>query len=274
MRWTPLHADHAIERVVITITPAQPVTAKLLQSIERDTQPIAQERGLNGRIALQSVSVVLGPAPNQVMAPDPGGFIFQKQEGGTIAEEVRIQAQEISYGSTRYERWSKFKSSYTYLLGPALDRFTSFTDVISVKLEYFDEFRSEIGDRESPLEQLIKIDTKYVAPFVFEESGPLHSHVGRFLHANVNERRLINANLNIIETQPDPGASGSRFRAAKLHTLAQDIAVTPGLPAGGSLDGDLFERLDELHDALKGVLTHIITEEAASRISLNAPDLP
>ena len=261
MPWTPLHANHAIEQVVITISFNEPVTSKLLQSVAQKMRPVASAKGLATNVELKGFAVTIGGGPGAV-APSlestsaPGGYAFQRQSHtGALLEALQIMPTEIKHLSSEYRRWSDFKRRMEDVLFPTLEDISASVDVREVKMEYFDQFSN--NDPSPSLSDLLRADSKYLPRFVEAERGSFHCHVGRFEKFDERERRLINLNVDAFD------AVNPSRRVVRILTLAADSAPQ------GALSGTVAGRLDELHILLKGMMLDTITPATAGRIALN-----
>jgi uncharacterized protein (TIGR04255 family) len=264
MNWEPVRADHAIDRVVASITLPKATDANTFDELVVAGRKIAAGRQLTDRVDLQD-AIEVPPGQNVVIAlgsmTPPRRVVFRRLEANTNTpvEELSIGARQLAFTTVRYRRWADFYHLIITVMA-ALDQVCPITQNAQlVRLEYIDRFQSAPGGADHF--EVLSRDSIFLTPVVRDKDGALHVHSGWFDFETPRIRRLTNVNIDVNDT-PVPPPPDAR-RSISVISMGQFEALD------GALDNPL-QRLEALHDYLKATFGSIITQEAADRVALNA----
>ena len=296
MSWRPAHDAHAIERTGIAFQFAEPIPTKRWQALLNEVAIAATANGFNSIVEefeLPMPPVLMGPpAPGIVpnlplfvggvlgqpaigqaafppFAPNPGnGRSFRLIQGSEVREEFSLHRQRFAYASNRYDRWRSFKGRVQSALEVPLDDVLRMVNLAAIKLEYWDRFIFEGALTDVDYGELLQTGSSHLPAFPATTHELWHSHVGYFSPSEFADRRLVNANVDIIDILDPPPTTDRQFtkkRSAGVYSMAQDAAWRNSAPATFS---EASTVLDDLHALLKTVLGTIVTPAMAERIAL------
>ncbi|MFN9476405.1 TIGR04255 family protein [Acidovorax sp.] len=271
----PLHESHAIEQVVISVHFANVLPEEVLRAGAASMLQFKKELG--GQQDITGVNLSLGPggvAP-MVLPSFQGQARFATDNAGVLLKELRLEAQAIVFRSQRYTRWNAlWKEAGKYL--EALLACAGDAQIASLNLQYTDKFlwQSSPGSCRSDL--LLRRDSPFVAPRIFDAGDLWHCHSGRFERLNDAVQRLEIVDLDCIDEGPEqPGTEPTR--AVLITTSVSDRFNRPGyhavdFPARQALAG-INEVFNNLHTQVKSVFSQIITDEISDSIGMNDVDV-
>jgi uncharacterized protein (TIGR04255 family) len=259
MDWEPAHADHSIDRAVVTLSWRQPIDANTFDELVVAGRKAAELHQLTNRLDLPD-GVEVPPGGKIVLSeftPPPRRVVFRRlDQAGNPAEEFSLGMQRVGFLTQRYRRWANFRQMMAEILGSLEQVSPIAQNVKAARLEYLDKFNSKPGGADHF--QVIERTSDHVAPKLREKAGALHVHSGWF-DLELPIRKLTNVNIDVNDLSvPLP----ENRRTLTVLTLGQFEALE------GVLENPT-SRVHTLHDYLKDIFRATITKEAAARISLN-----
>ncbi len=132
--------------------------------------------------------------------------------------------------------------------------------ISSVGLQYNDVFHWRDSPESLDLKRVFRVGSSLVPAHIFELRDLWHSHHGYFVHQTepVKHRLLENVNINMLEELGQ--------RSILISTVHK--AEVPDIWSWDQLAGFIDSLMDDLHKRNKATLGNLLSEEAASMISL------
>jgi uncharacterized protein (TIGR04255 family) len=259
MDWEPAHADHSIDRAVVTLNWRQPIDANTFDEMIVAGRKAAAAHHLTNRVDLQD-AFELPPGGGMIalggnFAP-PRRVAFQRlDQAKTAVEEFSIGMQRITFFTQRYRRWENLRQIMVEVIGSLEPISPIMQNVKTARVEYIDRFQSKPGGADHF--EVIEKTSDHITPKLREKGAALHVHSGWFDY-EPPIRRLTNVNIDVNDlSMPVP----ENRRNLTVLTLGQFEALEGVLQ-------DPTSQIDVLHDYLKGIFRATITKEAAVRVSL------
>ena len=179
------------------------------------------------------------------------------------ATQFIIAPNSMTARTTSYVRWAPFAGQIDALMLPLVSMYSDVISVSSIQLDYVDRFlwTGDWGNFE--WRALLRSDGQFLAARAAEGHRLWHTHSGWF-DESAEGRRLVNVNVDLADFQRSEGSVPS----VAILTLMRD-EVPPAVSRYGDA-ASVQACLEQLHNELKSLLGHIITEPMAERISLSA----
>lgn len=270
-RFEPLHQGHAIEQVVFAIQFDAALGDELILQLENAGSDFGQE--FPRRAVMQGMEMAFGPATGVTpTARALNGMVWQRfREDGNAEAEFRCERTQATFRTLSYTRWEQVWQRARRLLAAVLPVYTRSARPNAVSLSYVDKFiwkgPLDAFDRDA----LIRRDSPYVAPHVYEVNDQWHCHTGSFTRPTPRTKRLLNVNVDIL----NEGSGGEARRVVAIATVLTDFLNQPGYEETLITPDNAMRVCDthmkELHMFAKHVLGKIVTDAAARRIQLMAP---
>jgi uncharacterized protein (TIGR04255 family) len=257
--WKPVHEAHAIERVRLLLTFAEPIPAKAVARAAEHVTADHRGWGLDTSERISpSQPIVLGPNFTAQPAGDEG-YVFKKLDGKALIEEVGFRAGSLGYVTSTYGRWETLRTRVESFFSPAIERLKDVVEFCDIKLEFWDAFlfdgESEEGDARDILADLdVGIPQSGLGPGRF-----WHSHTGWF-ETRADEKFLVNRNIAVAPRVTDDAQSIS----ATIYMMVQRRASDGHI----ALD-QTFPTVEKMHKVSNTVFGKTITDDMRDRIALN-----
>jgi uncharacterized protein (TIGR04255 family) len=264
-QFEPIFPSHAIERCGAAVTFSEPLPSKAFQRVLEQVQSRFRSAGLEwiaGVPGSRAVRFQIDVASGQTtpIAPGAGPAVFTTTDRST---QFIIAPDSLTARTTSYVRWAPFVGSIEELMLPLVGVYSEVVSAASVQLDYVDRFLWT-GDWSSfDWRTLLKADGRFLATKAAKHRL-WHNHSGWF-EESAQGRRLINVNVDLSDFNRSEGPVPS---IAILTLMREDVA--PEAPRFGDAPS-VQACLEQLHNDLKTLLAHIIIDQMAERISLNAP---
>ena len=267
----PIHDAHAIEQVQIAINFAVPLDESSFSQVRQSMDSFKPK--LPGGSELQSFAIafgqvpaILGGAPSQVLTK---GFVMQRMApNGAIEAEVRIEPTSILFRTTVYSRWNIIWDEFAQYLKPIIGTFAA-SPVMQVSLTFVDKFVWIGVPSLCRADLLLRAESQYLAPHIYEAKDLWHSHTGAFVAVDEHTKRLLNINADCLDEQ----TGDKQRRVVSISTILTDIFNQPGFTSLSLSPNDAFEklqiRLGQLHNASKGCFGDVISDAMCKRIALS-----
>src|SRR5262249_33360582 len=112
MNWEPAHADHSIDRAVVTLNWHQPIDANTFDELVVAGRKAAAAHHLTNRADLQD-AMELPPGGGMIVLGNftpPRRVAFQRlDQTNTAVEEFSIGMHRITFFTQRYRRWKNLR---------------------------------------------------------------------------------------------------------------------------------------------------------------------
>lgn len=265
----PIHEAHAIEQVAFLIQFENSLQDDEFSVVRSQLGPFQDE--LPGRAEFQA-AFVFGAisSPGQVSPSQSVGTVLQRVgPDGSIEKELRIERNGLTFRSLQYSRWQNVWASakrYFEVLGPT---YLTRSRLATVGLTYVDKFvwGGDMNDCRPGF--LLRPDSKYLSPCVYDAGDLWHSHVGAFIRSDGKTRRLLNVNADCID-ENRPGFSPRRVTA--ITTALTDMFNQPMFEST-KVAPDAFVNfielhMEQLHSFNKEIIGGIISDEMSARVAL------
>jgi len=274
MSWTPVNADHAIERVLFTTLFSDQLPTKVMSQLGVELGAKASSVGINEMVQLSPPPFPIhfdGAVQQQPQMPN-FGQVYRKTSNGIVLEEINCTAMSLSFSATLYVHWKDFLERVEECLAEAINRVAEVTDIVDVRLEYWDKFNLPHGNTAADVKSLVNPASRLIPGYFKEQKGSWHTHFGFFTpdHNSNSRRVLVNGNVDVAANvdgfpsmfEPDI------YAQARVHTLAATQHTVPNQ----SFDSwDVIKSVaNHEHDLLKSVMADCIHSDLVKAINLNA----
>jgi uncharacterized protein (TIGR04255 family) len=270
-RFEPIHDAHAIEQVQIAINFAQPLDDGLFGRVRLAMAAFKAE--LPGGSELQSIAIAFGQTPGFFAGPSgqiSKGFLMQRMApNGAIEAEVRIEANSITFRTTLYSRWNAVWGQFGKYLKSIVGIYAGNSSVMQVSLSFVDKF-VWVGEHATCQPKvLLRPNSLYLCPYVYESPDLWHSHTGAFLRVDEHTKRLLNVNVDYLDEQ----MVEQPRRVINISTVLTDMLNQPGFTPHNLAPIEAFDKLQErlvqLHEQSKHFFGAVISDEMCKRIALS-----
>jgi uncharacterized protein (TIGR04255 family) len=266
--WKPLHDAHAIQTAVALVQFQQRVTEVPWRKISDLGQTKARNLGLT--VVQPITEFEVGPK-GSTPAREVGYDVLRLTRPDVFAEKLSLQRNFISYESWEYTRWAAFETRLHALVLPLLQHYLNAVPVTAIGVEYLDRF--DATDDKPDAGEIISSNSDMISRKSFRPHDFWHSHAGWTEKVDQQSRRLTNVDVNVLEVRvPNPSTAAFNIRRViEIRTSIHLQFNQHGMPATNETkftDEFVCKRWLESHVELKDILSSVITEDAAKRISL------
>lgn len=274
----PLHQAHAIEQVALIVTFQRPLDLALLRAA-RDA--VGNPPDLPARAELRAFALPAGPGMLPVGAAVPGGalpagaaplggFVFTRMRpDGSDEMEFQVQRQQVSFRTMLYTRWAKVFARAQQLFEAVLPLYLRHAPIGAIAMNYVDKFVCLATPDACDARPLLRKDSPYLAPNVFDARDLWHCHTGAFSHPDEQTKRLISVNVDLLTDKVDDKDRTVLSIASVLTDGFNQAGYKPMELTPEAGPGFIFQRFDALHALDKVVLGSIIMPSVAKRIALD-----
>jgi uncharacterized protein (TIGR04255 family) len=219
MDWEPAHADHSIDRAVVTLTWRQPIDVNAFDELIVVGRKAAAAYHLTNRVDLQDAFEL---PPGSGMIAVGGNFVpprrvaFQRlDQTNTVVEEFSIGMHRITFFTQRYRRWENVRQIIVDMIA-SLERVSPIMqNVKTARVEYIDRFQSKPGGADHF--EVVERTSEHITPNLRQKGMALHVHSGWFDY-EPPIRRLTNVNIDVNDLSvPTP----KNRRTLTVLTLGQ-----------------------------------------------------
>jgi uncharacterized protein (TIGR04255 family) len=274
--WRMFHTTNAIEAMVISAQFTQEVSQTLINRMIREVERLTTSLGMIDRQNLTGFHVRISNDGPVSQPTTLNGVQFQRRSlvknGDGAVEQALVLQFEISPGGLtfqtwRYESWEKELPQALKLLTAALNIAANSAAIASLRVEYLDRFVFEGDPNDANVSDLLKSDSKWLAPFIFDAGNLWHCHVGRFADIGEKDRKLLLVNVDAQDlTRPDNLAGR---RSLMMVTVAEKQFVKPGWEMEpGEISGALQPVLENLHNSAIELFSGLMNQEFAKKNGL------
>lgn len=266
MPWSPLHPNHAIERVRIVIQFKDRLPFKSIAKLGSDFESRSAKLNIGARVDLLARTIMMGPqGPIQSSSPlppdGPAGWQFVRKSGVDNPEEAITLTQEaLIYETTQYVRWISFRARSMDLMLPIIQYIASVLDIRLFALEYFDRFIFEGSLTEAePSELLDHSLTNGFSANTKSGEELWHLHYGWF-DTQHGTRVLVNQNFDAVDLTD---VEGVVRRSVGIYTKVERRNKDEIVDLVGFADD-----LEAMHTISKSLLRKCLSPQTAAMIGL------
>lgn len=191
----------------------------------------------------------------------PGGFLFSRPGGPTspVSRALEVQRNRLVGQVNDYTRWAPVWNevkSWFAAVAPCLGNRL----ITHVGLQYNDVFHWRDTPESLDLKTVFRVGSPLLPANVFDLKGLWHSHHGYFVdrQAPVKHILLENVNVNVVEELGQRSIVISTVHKAEVNIWSWE-----------TLAASIDSLMDDLHQRNKANLGSLLSEEAASKISLS-----
>jgi hypothetical protein len=277
--WKPIHENHAIEVMAVVLTFAEPLPDRLFRNILRACEDAAFTAGLKSRHS-RSGSVRVTVTPEGMASAVPGGAsgllfnrLFEADDGspipGKVAEQLQVDPNSIVYRTWSYVSWGWQLDRMRSIMSEGMKMFSAATSLATLRLEYLDRFQWVLTQGPADVDRLLRRESPYIAPSIFDATDLWHSHTGKFLPSASLTKRLQQVHIDALEGVVGGPVEGENHpvRWVNIVTAREDRIPVVDIDAEVP-NPDIFGMLDEFHEELKDLLGSVIRGDVAQRIYL------
>lgn len=262
-QFEPIHAAHAIEQVVFALQFDRPIEDAMFAEVRKAAEQFKSE--LPGQIEIQGFALMLttaGPVPN-------AGFLFRRvAPDGTVENELRVDNSSVTFRTMLYTRWDAVWSQASKFFKALVPIYATQVRISGISINYVDKFAWSGNLTACKPSLLLRAESKYLCPHVFEAKDFWHSHTGAFIRVDNNTKRLLNVNVDYL----DENRSGEVSRVVAITTVLTDQLNQPGYDPYVAEGSDIIKFVDDhmqgMHVFGKSVFGNIINDEMSRRIAL------
>lgn len=271
----PIHDAHAIEQVVLVLQTVNPLDDVALQEVREAADEFKGD--MPGRAEIQRLvvpfggPVAVGPIPPSSTAGDSLRLQRVKADGA-VESELLVGRTFVTFRTSLYTRWSAVWARASRYLSAIAPIYIARSPIAQVGLTFVDKFSWSGPPNECKSNLLLRPDSQYVCPHVYDAEDLWHSHMGMFLRVDDVTKRLINVNVDCVdENSPDDPRRVRRVVA--ITTVLTDLMNQPGyrsLVLSQPRDAIEFvqTRIEQLHMMDKKIVNNVIKDEMSKRIAL------
>lgn len=270
-RFEPLHRAHSIEQVVFAVQVDRPLGDDGLKAAEAAIRPLAADLPNSSPLQIMTMALAFGAGMGAFPGtPSPvSGYVFQKLlENGPIETELRIDRSSIVYRTLNYTRWDSVWERLNKYLCALVPIYAGQSTITAIGLNYVDKFIWVGPQDKCRANLLLRLNSAYVCPHVYDTDSLWHSHTGVFVSADSRTKRLLNINLDCTD---ETVAEGTR-RIVVITTSLTDFLNQPGYestPLTPDLAKAVVENhMNSMHTFSKGILGATLSNEMARRVAL------
>ncbi|NSX15960.1 TIGR04255 family protein [Cupriavidus taiwanensis] len=265
----PVAGEHAIQHAAFVIEwpAAFPLSKETLQAVTalhpeiRSVFPVVQEH--------KAVTINIDTnTPNAAPVPtfdELGGVHFIKPNPALgpagVSRTIQINKHNIIVVIADYSRWDTVWGEVSAWLDMLLPFVLDGRPVSAMNLQYNDRFNWRGDPRRLDLSEVIRRDSKYVAPNIFEANNLWHSHHG-FIEdrsAPIQHRLTDNINLNLTLENQQLGLQLFTSHRGELANAAWDFM---------SASEAVRTLMTDFHNRNKEILKNLFTEAVCNKINL------
>lgn len=275
-QFEPVHAAHAIEQVVLVLQFDQPLGDAVFAQACEAAEQFNQE--LPARGSIRGVSFTFSPG-----APNPGelnsgelnqpvlnnGIVLSRiAPDGTVSHELRVERATLVFKTTLYSRWDTVWLQANRYFNELVPIYAGQAGLAGVSINCVDKFVWTGNLAECNPSLLLRANSKYLCPHVYDAEDFWHSHTGAFTRVDASTKRLINVNVDYLDEKLQ---AGSR-RIIAITTVLTDLLNQPGYEANAIAQADVISfigaHMQGLHILGKEILGDIINDPMGRRIAL------
>lgn len=199
MTWRPVHSQHAIELVRLTIRFSEQVPAKLSRKMSDAIGAKRSDLRFVGPEPRQTIGFQLVQAGASLIPQQhttiQGWMFSRKASNGVPLEAIILEGDLLTYETSEYQRWPVFCKRLNSVSSGALALSSSALDIKGISLEYQDRFIFQGISTEARVDNLLTSVVGDLHDEALSGNSLWHSHRGWF--ETVDGRpMLVNQNFD------------------------------------------------------------------------------
>lgn len=252
------HERHAIGEFTAALQFQKSLTEQQFGPVRDALKGIADSYDLPALAPLNVFRVGMPPVGGELPAAPISYQRFAKD--GTVVAALICDDNTIAFTLREYTRWEDIEARIRDLFAEICDLYLPLAGSIRLlKLQYLNEFRAK-KEAGSPPSEILKLNSKWIAPFVKENDEFWHCHIGAFIPGTQDVRHLVNVNCDFLKAR-FPAMQGQRnyLKALILAGCYYDIGE-PFIDTGSGLRARLEEGLRAAHALERKTLAEVISD--------------
>lgn len=254
----PFAGAHAVQSAAFALEWTEEISEAEISAIAGTHEKLKLSLPVMTPLQTLTFQMVAGQPSSTSAAP--GGYQFSRPGSAGPARALEVQRNRIVGQVNDYTRWDPVWNevkNWFATVTPCIGRRL----INSVGLQYNDVFHWRDAPDTLNLKRVFREDSPLVPANIFELRDLWHSHHGYFIHrtAPVKHRLLENVNVNMLEELGQ--------RSIVISTVHK--AEVPDVWSWDQLATFIDSLMDDLHQRNKTTLGALLSDEAASMISLN-----
>ncbi len=277
-RFEPIHEAHAIEQAAVTLQfgrPIDPGSFKNAVAAFRQRYAAGDGAILPGDVQLQQATfgfqignLALGQPAQAGLSM--GHMFSRTSPSGVVEKDLRLNAFSIAFRTCVYSRWADLAADAKGFLEVLLPFYGDSLPIASLGYSVVDKFIWKGPSGQCNPKLLLRPQSKYVCPHVFNTSDMWHSHTGVFLKEDASTKRLLNLNVDCVDEALPPGDTRT---VVSITTVVTDSLNQPGYQPSTPLPQEevaafVSAKLNCLHSFSKSVFSETINDTMCRRIAL------
>lgn len=277
-RFEPIHEAHAIEQAAVTLQFGRPIDAVSFKNAVdafRQRYAVGDEAVLPGDVQIQQATFgfqIGNPAfaqPNQA-GLSMGHMFNRTSPAGVVEKDLRLDNSSIVLRTSVYSRWAELAADAKGFLEVLLPFYGDPLPIASLGYSVVDKFIWKGPAGQCNPQLLLRPQSKYVCPHIFNEPDMWHSHTGVFLKEDASTKRLLNLNVDCLD---EALPSGDTRTVVSIATVVIDSFNQPGYQSSAPLPqvnvaAFIGAKLNSLHSFSKNVFSQTINDAMCHRIAL------
>jgi uncharacterized protein (TIGR04255 family) len=264
-RFEPLHEAHAIEQVIFVVQIDRPLDDTNIAAIYKVAEQFQPE--LPGRVEIQGFALTIGSRGPS--GPISAGRVFSRtRPDGTTESELRVERDSVTFRTSLYTRWNEIWGQARKYFDAIVPMYVGQANISGISLNYVDKFLWVGVPAECRPNILLRPESIYLCPYVYNVQDLWHSHTGAFMRVSNETKRLLNVNVDCLDENRPNGIQ----RVVAITTVLSDLINQPGYApsqvAANAATEFLDTRMRQLHDFGKEVFGKIINDDMCRRIAL------
>jgi uncharacterized protein (TIGR04255 family) len=266
-RFNPIHEAHAIEQVLFMVQVERPLNDDELTKVRQAALKFKTNDELPAITELQGFTISIGGGSP---APIPNGFMLYKTwTDGTVEKELRVERNSVTFRTLHYTRWIDEWGQAKKYFESIIPLFSENNRITGISLNYIDKFVWPGKIEECNANYLLRPNSNYLCPHIFNAQDLWHSHTGAFIRVDNRTKRLLNVNADFLdENQPDGSIRRIVVIATVLTDMLNQLGFEPFNLSGSNVMMEIEAKLNQLHIFSKEVFSNILNEEMSKRIAL------
>ncbi|MCR6634915.1 hypothetical protein [Devosia sp.] len=187
------------------------------------------------------------------------GISEDRRAAGHFHEMLSIEDDKIIYRTAAFEGWAVARERFVALMVDILSQVKEVMELRTIRLEVRYRFFWEGARSDWDFSPLLRTNSPYIAPFVYETSEPWHSNSGKWLPRTSTKARLLQTNVQANHWRNsfnDRESAGLTMRIS-----VEDRIRSSGIEVSDSAYDMVFTDLDKLHEDMQAASEEIIVSE-------------
>jgi hypothetical protein len=275
--WRPMHDDHAIEAMALILNFSSDIPPLVMQKVRDRADAISSKLGLSEQ----------RPVFEYDLAADGAGVATQSESGrifmsvadlseaqvaaGQFNELLAVERNSIGYRNAAYRSWSETRDRFCLIMDELLPLVEDVMAFSRIRFEYSDRFVWEGDWAFVDVAQLVRPNSKYIAPHIYGSPEMWHCHTGAYLPEVTEGRgRVLQLHMQSGRWRHLTDSSAPAQAGVSLMTAREDRFDVNDVELSSAAYNMLQDDLDAMHDDLIVGISEVLGDEMLSKIGLKA----